>query len=63
MPHPALPPSPTPPLHPPPAHPAGEKVPATFVGHSMAITFDMGSCTFDDHKWLHGGEKVGQEGA
>ena len=37
---------------------AGEKVPATFVGHSMAITFDMGSCTFDDHKWLHGGEKV-----
>ncbi|PRW56581.1 hypothetical protein C2E21_4769 [Chlorella sorokiniana] len=34
-----------------------EKVPATFVGHSMAITFDMGSCTFDDHKWLHGGEK------
>lgn len=47
-----------------PAHslppPAGEKVPATFVGHSMAITFDMGSCTFDDHKWLHGGEKVGR---
>ncbi len=37
-------------------------MPATFVGHSMAITFDMGSCTFDDHKWIHGGEKVGRSG-
>ena len=37
----------------------GEKVPATFVGHSMSITFDMGSCTFNDSKWIHDDEKVG----
>ncbi|PSC68110.1 hypothetical protein C2E20_8257 [Micractinium conductrix] len=30
-----------------------EKVPATFTGHSMSLTFSLGECTFDDHKWLH----------
>ncbi|KAL4427814.1 hypothetical protein ABPG75_001903 [Micractinium tetrahymenae] len=29
------------------------KVPATFVGHSMAVTFSMGNCTFNESKWLN----------
>lgn len=35
-------------------------MPATFVAHSMAITFDMGSCTFNDSKWLYDDVKVGR---
>ncbi|KAL4442033.1 hypothetical protein ABPG77_011294 [Micractinium sp. CCAP 211/92] len=30
-----------------------QKVPATFVGHSMAVTFSMGNCTFNESKWLN----------
>ena len=37
-------------------------MPATFVGQSMAITFDMGSCTFNDSKWIHDDVKVGRRG-
>lgn len=35
------------------------KVPATFVGHSMAVTFSMGNCTFNESKWLNDDIKVG----
>ncbi|KAL4442032.1 hypothetical protein ABPG77_011293 [Micractinium sp. CCAP 211/92] len=36
-----------------------QKVPATFVGHSMAVTFSMGNCTFNESKWLNDDIKVG----
>ena len=28
-------------------------MPATFVGHSMAVTFSLGNCTFNESKWVH----------
>ena len=31
---------------------AGTKKPATFVGASMALSFDSGSCYFNDTKWI-----------
>jgi hypothetical protein len=38
---------------------AGEKKPAEFSGHSMSVTFSMGSCTFNETQWVEEGVKVG----